>query len=213
MSNYRAASEDTIYSHAEGHDEVARALLSEYAAHLNDKTYRQQWTLVPAGRLKKIWNDYAKLGFVRDEAGINKIADIIVTNIHKIEVNNILTGHTQNDPLDYAESITDERPPENYFDINESFFDDEHGSWRISDYAANALSNEALNLQEAKTAEDKLQIIDRILNIVHQRSDIAGWFVEGGTGTLCSLAGKTAAAHAIVLTNYPLSQVIYAGRA
>ena len=28
--------------------------------------------------------------------------------------------------------------------------------------------------------DQKLYIIDRILNIVHQRSDLASWFVEGG---------------------------------
>jgi GNAT superfamily N-acetyltransferase len=44
-------------------------------------------------------------------------------------------------------------------------------------------------LRAAKTAEQKLQTIDHMLSIVHQRSDLAGWFVEGGRKTLSQLAG------------------------
>ena len=56
------------------------------------------WDLVPAPRLIKIWNDYMKTGFVRDEKGIDMIAEIILTNIAKLNVNTILCGHEQQRP-------------------------------------------------------------------------------------------------------------------
>ena len=38
--------------------------------------------------------------------------------------------------------------------------------------------------------EKKLLLIDSILNIVHQRSDLATWFVQGGRESLTQLSGK-----------------------
>lgn len=188
-SHKKAYSESNLYSHYEGRDDIASTLVEEYAANIKNPKYRQRWSVIPAPRLKKIWNDYAKMGFVRDEKGIEQIALIIITNIHKIEVNNILTGHTSESPSAFGGEILGQELPEDYFDQIDSFFDDDHGQWRISDYAADELTNSAIDLRSAKSAEEKLQIIDHILNIVHQRSDIASWFVEGGSATLGQLAG------------------------
>lgn len=184
-----AYSEDTLYAHFDSQQEVAFDLLEEYKAHRLEPSYTQRWTLVPAARLKKIWNDYAKLGFVRDEKGIDQIASIIITNIHKLEVNTILTGHTSMSPSIWANEQTGEEYPEDYFQDGESFFDDENGNWRLSDFAMDDLQGYAMELREADSAEEKLQIIDHILNVVHRRSDLASWFVEGGRSTLNALAG------------------------
>ena len=43
-------------------------------------------------------------------------------------------------------------------------------------------------LLESETYPEKLLIVDQMLNITHQRSDLAGMFVEGGTSTLNKLA-------------------------
>ena len=65
---------------------------------------------------------------------------------------------------------------------------DDKGAWRISDYALSKLVNGCMELMYAKTPEEKLMKIDWILNVIHMRSDIAGWFVEGGSQTLDELA-------------------------
>ena len=44
-------------------------------------------------------------------------------------------------------------------------------------------------LRRLETPELRLAKIDEMLNIVHTRSDIAGWFVEGGSGSLSQLSG------------------------
>jgi len=44
-------------------------------------------------------------------------------------------------------------------------------------------------LTQTTEAEQKIPIIDKMLNVVHQRSDIAAWFVEGGSQALSQLSG------------------------
>src|SRR5271157_2817100 len=181
-------SEDAMYKALEVQNQMAWEVLTEYQTALKGKNvnYRQKWRVVPSARLKKIWSDYANTGFVRDEAGINEIADIVVENIFKIDVNTILCGHTATNPESWASEVLDIEIPRNrdYFEKLPHFFDDEEGSWRISDSAMPGLEDLAIRLMDARTGEQKLQIIDRILQIAHPRSDIAGWLVSGGRNTL-----------------------------
>ncbi len=45
-------------------------------------------------------------------------------------------------------------------------------------------------LCQARTAEQKLLTLDKIFNVVHQRSDLAGVFVQGGAATLSKIANQ-----------------------
>lgn len=186
-----------VHSYYEGMNDAAESIISEYEAHMGDKSYRQKWQVVPSARLIKIWNDYAKTGFVRDEKGMDDIAWTVLYNIWKIHANTILCGHTSEDASSFAEGVIGENLEEKYgrdiFEDDISFFEDEHGSWRISDYALDPLVKASEKIESATTAEQKLQAVDHILNIVHARSDLSGWFVQGGKATLNQLAGKTAA--------------------
>lgn len=183
-------SDDTAEKYFEDQNNTAHGILDEYNKSLT-KGGKQTWSLVSAKRAKKIWSDYSKLGFVRDEVGINKMADTVLENIHKINVNNILTGHSQESPELYAGDILEQKLPEGHFDKNFDFFDDENGTPRISDYATEKLNAAAGRLYEAKTPEQKLQILDHIFNIVHARSDLSSWFIEGGKKSLNDIAGRT----------------------
>ena len=60
----------------------------------------------------------------------------------------------------------------------------------ISDYGLKPLEELLVQLLRATTPEEKLLLIDRMLNVVHQRSDIADWFVEGGSHALGQLSGS-----------------------
>jgi hypothetical protein len=60
----------------------------------------------------------------------------------------------------------------------------------ISDYGLRPLEELLVQLLRAGTPEEKLLLIDRMLNVVHQRSDIADWFVEGGSHALAQLSGS-----------------------
>src|SRR5271156_3738738 len=49
------------------------------------------------------------------------------------------------------------------------------------------LNKLALELEDETSAEGQLQLVDQILQVTHARSDLASWFVEGGTATLSQL--------------------------
>lgn len=135
------------------------------------------WQPLPANRVIKIWTDYSRIGFVRDEKGIDTLADRLIEIVARLAAS---TG------------LTPEELEENEIDPDE-FWDwavDENGQYVMSDYAWKELNPLILSLYEARTPEDKLQFMDRIFNIVHQRSDLSKFFVEGGSKTLDKLANE-----------------------
>jgi hypothetical protein len=121
---------------------------------------------------------------------MEQITSTVVNNIHKLEVNTKLAGHERENPSQYAESVTGQEHPEDHFDKLEHFFDDEKGNWRISDYAMKPLTELAMKMENTFDPKEQLQLVDRALNLVHQRSDLSSWFVQGGQKTLNRLAGK-----------------------
>jgi hypothetical protein len=71
-----------------------------------------------------------------------------------------------------------------------SYFTDLNGSWLLSDYGLPKLEAIYPSIFNAKTDEEKLYAIDKALNVVHQRNDLAAMFVEGGTKTLTQVANQ-----------------------
>jgi len=177
------ASEETMQALGEIKNEEEYYIVNSFLDREEGETqYPYSWPVMPAARVIKIWNDYAKLGFVRDEEGIDKLADIVHHVIMRLGVNTELSGHSSYDPSEFFK--------ENGID-EEQFLDwsvDEDGQYILSDYAWKGLTPLNLSLYEAETPEEKLQFIDRILNVVHQRGDLSKFFIEGGRETLDNLA-------------------------
>ncbi|MFW6008394.1 MAG: hypothetical protein ACOCP8_03920 [archaeon] len=180
--------EDTMYDYYENHDETIMNQVSNFNESKPGDV--QPWRLIPFQRLKKIWTDYMKLGFVRDVKGIELIEDIIVENVKKIHANTILMGHTSLSPELLSEEYGVELNESEEHDYGDWAVDNK-GQWRISDYALGQLINGTLELMSAQSPEEKLTKIDFILNIVHRRSDIASWFVEGGEQALSELSNQS----------------------
>ncbi len=63
------------------------------------------------------------------------------------------------------------------------------GQAYISDYGLKPLVTLAYELSRTTEPEKKVPVIDKMLNVVHQRSDMAGWFVQGGSRALSQLSG------------------------
>lgn len=143
------------------------------------------WTVVPAGRLIRIWKDAAELGFVRDESGLERIAERVVENVLRISVNNLISGHQVAAPADALEELVEASDQEAFVDWA---IHTETGGWRISDYGIGPLFKLAALLTETHDPMQKLAVVDRMLNVVHPRSDLASWFVEGGWRTLTELS-------------------------
>jgi hypothetical protein len=59
-----------------------------------------------------------------------------------------------------------------------------NGQYMVSDYGLEPLLKLAEVLDNAKTPEDILATINKILDVSHQRSDLAELFIEGGSASL-----------------------------
>jgi len=144
------------------------------------------WKLVPASKLVRIWEDTAKIGFVRDSKGLDSIREIMVHNVVRLAVNTAIAGHTSTQPDDILAPHFAEEEQEAF--VSWAIDIPETGGWRISDYGLPKLSELAALALETEQPEKVLVILDMMLNVAHQRSDLASWFVEGGSRTLSDLA-------------------------
>ncbi len=140
---------------------------------------RQPWTVVSLARVKKIWMDFMKYGFVRDEKGLNQIADQILENVAAIRVNTELAGHTPADPKNVIDDAGIRSLTEKQWERFYNWMDTQYGA-PYSDYALDALEQDAIRIMTAKNSTDKLLAIDRLFNRVHKRGDLAALFIEKG---------------------------------
>lgn len=154
---------------------------------------RQFWQLISFPRLKKIWEDAARMGFVRDEKGLEMIKNQMITNLIKLEVNTEIMGHSTHYPEEDIEDLgyTMEQFHEKNDDTNDVYFTDpKSGQWRLSDYGLKPLWEIAQKLARESDDIKKIMYIDQMLNVVHMRSDLASWFVQGGSEALSQLSGQ-----------------------
>jgi len=87
------------------------------------------------------------------------------------------------------QSIVDENATKDVVQRMSDYLVDKNGTWLISDYGLDKMEAIALQLLKNNLSpEEKLLLADQMLNVVHQRSDLAGWFVDGGRRTLDNLS-------------------------
>lgn len=150
------------------------------------------WKVIPAKALISVWNEHAKTGLVRNEKMFERIIQQMLINVARLTITTQISGHTEYSfeaTLESygAEGMISDEEQEQFVDW---VVDTPEGGWRLSDYGLGPLQNLALKLLQVNDADEQLVILDRMLNVTHQRSDLAAWFVEGGTSTLNQLAGK-----------------------
>jgi hypothetical protein len=263
--------EDENWNFFENQNEMIYKLLDDFlfnnTPELDKRIY---WRVVPAARLKKIWEDYIKLGFVRDIKGLDLIEGIMFVAALRLYILTMLGGHTQTNPSGYYEEAWGDYLDDyigrlmkelknNYEDPNQTeipyddptqpyrkkdvrnlpqsfepnknynienipfaeyihehrenigtmdtdeirkdlmeilenhFFEyystDSKGNNIMSDYGSDPLIKLAYQLSREDDPAQKIVIIDRMLNVAHQRSDLAFWFIEGGSATLSDISG------------------------
>ena len=179
------------YDHEEDflkrHDEILLDIVGNFlkgAKHV-------YWPVIKAEPLARIWLEYGKRGTIHNEEGLDKIADQMIDLVARLVVTTELCGHTQRDIRaeledDYDYTFTDDE----WGRLLGSLEDKKSGQEYLSDYGLKPLEILALKLYGADTPEQKLHIIDRMLNVVHQRSDLASMFIQGGTNTLNKIADQ-----------------------
>lgn len=159
------------------------------------KQLYQPWEVIKFQKLKRVWEYYAKHGFVREEKLIDEFESIIRRNVAKLDLNTEYCGHGSHYPdedrlEDYGLSIADIDGTNREMDeLTYNYFEDRKiGQLRISDYAIPKLAKLVDKMRRTNKYDEKLVLIDQVLNIVHQRSDLASWFVEGGSRSLSQLS-------------------------
>jgi len=180
--------DDTDWGLYDRLDQVKTDILTGFLQDKKRGIKEQPWKVIPFPRLKKIWEDYMRMGIVRDTAGLEMIEDIITDNILKLYVNTELSGHTPVDPQDdFEEYGYTEQDVEDFWDYVKEISD-----YAFSDFGGSrpGLTTLLSQVRRARTPEEKLPILDQILNVVHQRSDLAALFVEGGSSALSQLSGS-----------------------
>ena len=148
------------------------------------------WKTVSATLLKKVWYQFGKYHRI-NENDLDKIADQILTNIARLDASTTMMGHTSVDGREEIKDAHDIIFTDEEWDVwMPEFFTDVDGSWLLSDYGLPKLQEIYPQIFNASTPEEKLYACDKALNVVHQRSDLAAIFVEGGTSTLNAIAAQ-----------------------
>lgn len=179
-------SDDALYLYYEKLDEKLYDIIKEFKNSKEGQTIK--WFPMNISRLSKIWRDYSKFGVVRDERGIDDIIDNFVDKIITIDINTTLMGHSTIDPIDFLNDEGIEDITEEDLERMSDFLVDKNGQLIISDYGLNKLKDLAAKLLDSKPYEEKLLLLDQVLNVVHQRSDLASYFVQGGRVALDNLS-------------------------
>jgi len=263
IGSFLKENDEQMYELYEAQDRIKEEIFNDFLYQNNqDFTKNIGWQLIPFTRLKKIWEDYMRMGVVRDVKGLEAIERIAIRNALKINVitelaghtsygsseedieenigywvdqqiacilpqeevntdqleipyNNPAAGHQKKEPVEvekcdteihpFAQEVVDEKFNPNNMDredargmlmdaMKDRFFEDyltdpKSGHLYISDYGLPAIMTLASKLYMENNPEKKVVLIDGILNVVHQRSDMASWFVQGGSNALSQLSG------------------------
>lgn len=147
---------------------------------------------VGATLLKNTWLNAAQGKY--NKKAIDRIASIFVTNVAVLRANTDLSGHSAfHDPiLDLFEflDVQDETDlPYNtsefpYSSLYEAFDEIYDYIGEISDYGTSKLEKLVMDLFNEENYSQRVLILDKMLNVIHETSDLAEIFIDGGTNTL-----------------------------
>lgn len=116
-----------------------------------------------------------------------------------LEYMTAFAGHSQYFPTDAFEDVFGEKYEGNYdyedlseFLENIGYYDWAvlpDGSDAISDFGIQPIGKILEELSPTSTPEDKLLIINRCLDVIHCRGDLASTFIQGGRSTCSAISG------------------------
>lgn len=153
-----------------------------------DPGEKVQFPVVSKDMLAKVWNQFIDDGHVEDIATLNYIQKRIIRATARLEALTALGGHDVYDPNEEYELGLSKEEQDTMFD---HWATDAKGQFALSDYGLPAVQKLLYPLMQEANPEKKLVLIDKILNVVHQRGDLADFFVEGGSKTVQALADGT----------------------
>lgn len=141
------------------------------------------WPVVSKARVHKVWDAFIKDGYVRDEEALEKIFMTMRDSVVRLEVATIVAEHTGISP----DSILSEYLEPKQYEAFTDWLVDFGGASRLSDYGLGPLQDAIALAFEAKNPAERLKYLDRALNVVHARGDLALLFIEGGRQTVLAV--------------------------
>lgn len=172
---------------AKGPGYLHLGLLSDEMAYNLTQDFLQgkplDWPVVASAKVHKIWSEFVEHGAVKDELGLHQVFESVRDSFLRLEVANIVSGHTGLDPATFFEDMLDPHELEPFCD----WLIEGDGHWRISDYGADPLRDAIALAFEAPSNEKKLKYLDRALHVTHMRGDLSRLFIEGGRDAVLDL--------------------------
>lgn len=177
-------------------------ILEEFLSDKRAGIPHKKWNLIPSEQYQNLLRRYMQYG---DSARIpDRIMDgwiqLIANNLITLEYMTAFAGHADWFPSDAFEDVFggEFNGEPNYdnasiFLENIGFYDWAQlpdGSDAISDYGIKPIGNILSELSPKSTPEDKLLIINRCLDVIHCRGDLASTFIQGGRATCSKISGQ-----------------------
>jgi len=103
---------DVVENYYNKYDDILREILTE--VNHSKKGEHIPWSPVSLRRIKKIWNDFMNLGIIRDERGLDSIAEEIIEKIITLDVSTTLSGHSTESPEGIVRETLEIEPTEEY---------------------------------------------------------------------------------------------------
>ncbi len=181
---------DAVYRSAEDYferlDHQFDALAQEFKSR---KSKLVKWPVIQAQKLTSLWLTFGRRGgFSEDER--EQLLDVregILDLIARLYASTVISGHTPECGRKRLEECGHEFTDPGWEQLLD-FLNDSEGRYILSDYGFPLLHTLYSDLFLAITNADIVFYIDRVLNVVHQRSDLAALFVQGGSKTLQQIA-------------------------
>jgi hypothetical protein len=148
------------------------------------------WPVLPQALVHRVWSEFARDGYVRDERALDNIFASMRDNVLRLKLGTIAAEHTEWSAADYFEDrlTAEECEPFAFWMI-----ETENDGWRLSDYGLDPLIDAIALAFEAKTPARRLKYLDRALHVTHCRGDLSKMFVEGGRCTVAELDAEATA--------------------
>ena len=150
------------------------------------------WKRINKDAAKRLWRQFMKLGFVRDDEVLDDIAYTIADNVARLHVYTMLCGHTSTNPVAEVEDTYEEKLDEEtwQFIYDRLVFDERTKQDCISDYGLEPLLNVVNKILMSKDSKERLLACDMAFNIIHQRGNLAEIFIIGGRSALDELKNE-----------------------
>jgi len=198
--------EDYIYEYFEDYDNLFREIL-RLMVNRSNKPIRLR--KINPNMYQKALNDFVKFGQLTNYPTkyIEDWKNIIIQNFMYLDVITMFFGHTSNFDIDTfndevlnsdetGNSVNDWSEAMEY--IEENGYDEildnilprfSNGHDLISDYGLEPLREIVSELYQTTDPNEILVLINKALDVSHQRSDLSELFIEGGMNSLNRISG------------------------